>query len=93
MRIAKVVGKITLSSCHETFVGATLRLVAPCSLAEVSSKEPPKAEELVVWDELGAADGAFIAYSDGGEAAQPFRPNEKPVDAYLAAILDDVQLD
>ncbi|HMP05754.1 MAG TPA: EutN/CcmL family microcompartment protein, partial [Lacipirellulaceae bacterium] len=52
----------------------------------------PHAETLVVWDELGAAPGALIAVSEGGEAAQPFRPHLKPVDAYCAAILDNVHL-
>ncbi len=36
--------------------------------------------------------GALIAISEGGEAAQPFYPAQKPVDAYNAALLDDVQL-
>jgi microcompartment protein CcmK/EutM len=30
--------------------------------------------------------------SEGSEAAQPFRPQIKPVDAYVAAILDEVHL-
>jgi hypothetical protein len=35
----------------------------------------------------------LVSLSEGGEAAQPFRPLEKPVDAYLSAILDDVHID
>ena len=50
------------------------------------------AEELVVWDELGAGIGSRIALSDGAEAAQPFRPENKPVDAYNAAILDSIEI-
>jgi hypothetical protein len=30
--------------------------------------------------------------SEGGEASQPFRPAEKPVDAYASAILDEINL-
>jgi hypothetical protein len=33
-----------------------------------------------------------VTLSEGGEAAQPFRPLNKPVDAYNAAILDDIQV-
>jgi hypothetical protein len=33
MRIAKVVGTVTLNRCHSSFVGARLRLVVPLSLA------------------------------------------------------------
>ena len=52
----------------------------------------PAGEELVVYDELGAGQGSLIAISEGGEAAQPFYPNMKPVDAYNGAILDSVDV-
>jgi ethanolamine utilization protein EutN len=48
---------------------------------------------LVVWDDLGAGIGSHIAVSDGGEAAQPFRPDFKAVDAYCSAILDHLHID
>jgi microcompartment protein CcmK/EutM len=44
----------------------------------------------VVYDDLGAGPGSRIAFSEGGEAAQPFYPLDKPVDAYNAAILDTI---
>ncbi len=34
----------------------------------------------------------MIALSEGGEAAAAFYPEEKPVDAYSAAILDDIDI-
>ncbi|NCX98908.1 MAG: carbon dioxide concentrating mechanism protein CcmL, partial [Planctomycetia bacterium] len=34
--------------------------------------------------------GQLVAFSEGGEAAQPFRPADKPVDAYVAALLDRI---
>ena len=45
-----------------------------------------------MFDELGAGLGCRIAISEGGEAAQPFYPELKPVDAYNAAILDNVSI-
>jgi hypothetical protein len=33
-----------------------------------------------------------VAFSEGGEAAQPFRPHDKPVDAYIAALIDRLDL-
>jgi microcompartment protein CcmK/EutM len=92
MRIAKVVGTVTLSRCHESFVGARLRLVQPLSLAELRGERSPQADEIVVWDELASGLGDLIAVSEGGEAAQPFRPKDKAVDAYCSAILDTVDL-
>jgi ethanolamine utilization protein EutN len=91
MRIAKVVGTVTLNRCHPSFQGARLRLVAPQSLAELQGQQP-QAEEIVAWDDQGAGIGSLIAISEGAEASQPFRPDLKPVDAYAAAILDNVEL-
>jgi len=92
MRIAKVVGTVTLNRCHPSFTGARLRLVVPLSLAELRG-QPPQADEVVVWDDNAAGIGNLIAMSEGAEAAQPFRPELKPVDAYAAAILDNVEVD
>jgi microcompartment protein CcmK/EutM len=91
MRIAKVIGTVTLSRCHPSFNGARLRLVVPLSLAELKG-EAPQADEVVAWDDNGAGLGSLVAISEGAEAAQPFRPELKAVDAYAAAILDDVDL-
>lgn len=92
MRIAKVVGTVTLNRCHASFNGARLRLVVPLSLAELRGEEPPRAEEVVVWDDNAAGLGNLIAMSEGAEASQPFRPELKPVDAYASAILDEVNV-
>ena len=92
MRIARIVGTVTLNRRHESFAGATLKLARPLTLADLEGKTTPEAEELVVWDQLGAGIGELIALSEGAEAAQPFRPAVKPVDAYNAAILDSVEI-
>ena|SRR5436189_6440905 len=93
MRIAKVVGTVTLNRCHPSFNAARLRLVVPLSLAELRGERQPQADEMVVWDEHGAGVGSLIAVSEGAEATQPFRPDLKPVDAYASAILDEVNLE
>jgi len=92
MRIAKVIGTVTLNRCHPSFAGARLRLVAPLSLAELKGHQQPQAEELVAWDDNSAGLGNLIAVSEGAEATQPFRPDMKAVDAYATAILDEVNL-
>lgn len=93
MRIGQVLGTVTLSRSHPAFVGARLRLVVPLSLAELTSDRTPAGETIVVWDELGAGLGSHIAISEGPEAAQPFRPQVKPIDAYNSAILDQITID
>ncbi len=92
MRIARVFGSVTLNRVHPSFVGARLKLAVPLTLANLRGEEPETDEELVVWDALGAGDGSLIALSEGAEAAQPFRPEIKPVDAYAAAIIDRLDL-
>lgn len=92
MRIGEVIGTVTLNRCHPSFVGCRLKVTVPMSLQDLKTGQKPLAESLVVWDDLGAGIGSRIAISEGGEAAQPFRPIDKPVDAYNAALLDQIDL-
>jgi ethanolamine utilization protein EutN len=62
-------------------------------LANLAGQEDPQADTLVVWDELGGGHGSRIAMSEGPEASRPFIPEIKPVDAYNAAILDELDFD
>ena len=93
MQIAKVIGTVTLNRSHPSFRHASLKLALPMTLGNLMGSEPADADPIVVWDELGADVGSEIALSEGREAAQPFHPEIKPVDAYNAALLDDVVLD
>ena len=92
MRMAEVIGSVTLSRCHPTFIGCSLKLLVPLSLANLTRKSSATADELVGWDDLGAGIGDRIAISEGAEATQPFRPDVKPVDIYNAAILDEIDV-
>ena len=92
MRIAKIIGKVVLSRSHPTFEGANLRLAYPLSLENLDGTSDAEADTIVVWDELGCGNGSLIGLAEGPEAAQPFRPEIKPVDAYAAAILDNLNL-
>lgn len=92
MRIGEVIGTVTLNRTHPTLVGARLKIAVPMTLAELAENREPTGEELVVFDELGAGVGSQIAISEGGEAAQPFYPDLKPVDAYNAALLDAIDI-
>ncbi len=92
MRIAQVIGSVTLSRVHPNLHGGRFRLATPLTLEDLKSREPSENEAIVVYDELNAGNGQWIAISEGGEAAQPFYPEDKPLDAYNAAILDSVEL-
>jgi ethanolamine utilization protein EutN len=92
VRIGKVIGNLTLSRWHPTLVGACYRMVVPLTLDNLTDRAPADGEPIVVYDDRGAGVGTLIAISEGGEAAQPFYPAQKPIDAYTAAILDDIQI-
>ena len=94
MRIAKVIGNVTLSRCHPSFDGAQLKLAVPLSLENLLDEQTELRPEFeVVWDDLGAGNGNLIAMAEGPEACRPFRPEKKPVSAYNAAILDEVKVE
>src|SRR5262245_2044837 len=92
MRIGEVIGNVTLNRAHPSLAGATLKLAIPLTLEELAGDQTPQGESIVVYDELNAGTGNRIAFSEGAEAAQPFYPEVKPIDAYNGAILDDVQV-
>ena len=90
MRIAEVIGTVTLSRAHPSVIGFRWVLGVPFSLKALRESRPPDGEDLVIFDSLGAGNGNKIGFSEGGEAAAPFHPEKKPVDAYCACILDSV---
>jgi microcompartment protein CcmK/EutM len=93
MRIHKVIGSVTLSRCHSGYQSTRLLVTEPQEQATLTGQQPLESELVVVWDNLGAGIGNLIAVSDGAEAAQPFRPDLKAVDAYCSAILDEIHVD
>ena len=91
MRLGKTIGTGTLVEAHPSLRGGSLRLVVPLAAGDLAAGDGP-AEPLVAWDDLGAGDGQLVAFSEAGEAAQPFYPDEKPIDAYVAAIIDRLDI-
>ncbi|MDR2440058.1 MAG: EutN/CcmL family microcompartment protein [Planctomycetaceae bacterium] len=92
MRIGKVIGTLTLSKSHDSLRGSSWRIVVPVSESNLYENTEPESEELIVYDDLGTGSGELIAFTEGAEAAKPFFPSLKPVDAYNAAILDKIDL-
>jgi len=93
MRIAQVIGSITLSKPHPSLAGGRLLIAVPASLRALAHNRHSDGEEIIVWDDLGAGPGCWIGVSEGVEATMPFRPERKPLDAYSACLLDDLYLD
>jgi microcompartment protein CcmK/EutM len=90
MRIAQVIGTVTLSRAHPNLIGLRWIVGVPYSLKALSAGSRPDGEDLVIFDNLGAGNGQRICFSEGGEAAAPFYPDKKPIDAYCACLLDQI---
>ena len=90
MRIGEVIGTVTLSRVHPSLAGFRWLIGVPFSLKALEQDGPPDGEDVVMFDNLGAGNGSRVGFSEGGEAAAPFHPEKKPVDAYCACILDQV---
>lgn len=93
MRVGEVIGKVTLARCHPLVVGGTWLVAVPLTHAGLKGDEKGREEPIVVYDELGAGLGAMIGMSEGAEAGAPFHPDPKPLDAYNACILDEIEVD
>jgi ethanolamine utilization protein EutN len=92
MRIAEVIGTVTLSRWHPSVTGLRWVIGVPFSLQALKKGAPPDGEDVVIADVLGAGQGQKIGFSEGGEAAVPFLPEKKPVDAYGACIVDELTI-
>lgn len=91
MRIVEIIGNLTLSRAHPSLLGARWLIGLPFSLAGLT-RNVADGEDVVLYDDLGAAPGSLIGMSEGGEAAAPFIPAKIPIDAYCACLLDQIVL-
>ncbi|MEZ5275433.1 MAG: EutN/CcmL family microcompartment protein [Opitutaceae bacterium] len=92
MRLGHVIGKVTLNQREPSFQGGRFLLVQPLDRRQFSGADLlplPKANSLVVYDNLGAGQGDIIGYVEGAEATAPFT-HPIPIDAFNAAIIDTI---
>jgi ethanolamine utilization protein EutN len=93
MRLGIVRGHLTLTPAVESFHGRTLAIVEPVTMENLRARNGQGGgKALVAVDELGAAEGQMVAFTEGREAANPFWPKPVAVDAYLALIVDAVDV-
>ena len=92
MRIAEVIGTVTLSRGHPLIARHRWIIGVPYSLKALQNGAAPDGEDLVILDELGAGLGQKIGVSEGVEAVMPFHPKRKPIDAYCACLLDTISV-
>ena len=88
MRAGTVIGRVTLSVRAKSYIGERLLVTLPWR-RETFAGEKKYDPAIVVYDQLGANVGQQIGISEGREAACPF-PKPTPVDAYCAALVDEI---
>jgi ethanolamine utilization protein EutN len=88
MRIAEVIGRVTLSRFLPQLRGGRLLLAQPMPIEALLEGTSARGEDVVVYDNLGAGAGSLIGVSEGREAANPFGKTKTPIDAYCACLID-----
>ena len=91
MRIAEVIGRVTLSRFSPQLQGGRLLDRAADAADRTDRGAPARGEEVVLYDDLGAGAGSLIGLCEGREAANPFGKTKTPVDAYCACLIDQLQ--
>ncbi len=89
MRIGVVRGTVVLSAAIPEVRGIRLLVVEPVTSENLFKNDGSGGgKALIVADHLGPGIGQMIAFSEGGEAANPYWPKHVPVDAYCALIVN-----
>ena len=93
MRLGIVRGHLTLTPAVESYRGKTLVVLEPVTMENLRAKNGKGGgKSLIAVDELGAAKGQMVAFTEGREAANPFWPTPVPVDAYCSLIVDSIDV-
>jgi ethanolamine utilization protein EutN len=93
MRLGIARGHVTLNLAVESLRGRTLLIVEPVTRENLHAQNGSGGgKALVAVDLLGAAEGQMVAFTEGREAANPFWPDEVPIDACCALIVDSIDV-
>lgn len=87
MKLGKIVGTVVSSRKVPTLEGLRLHLVQDVSLAM-----EPRPVFVVAADAVGAGPGEVVLYASGSSARQTEATSERPVDAVIMAIVDQVEV-
>ena len=92
MRLGYVRGNVVLSLSVPALTGTRLLIVEPVNAANLAlGNGQGGGKALVVADQLSPGEGQLVGFVEGREAANPYWPNNAPVDAYCACIVQNVE--
>jgi carbon dioxide concentrating mechanism protein CcmL len=94
MRVAQVIGRVTLSVQDPAFTGGRWLMVNPLDAGQFNDacRNAPSLTvqpSLVTYDNLGAGEGDIVGIVEGAEATAPF-DFPIPIDAITVAIFDSL---
>jgi carbon dioxide concentrating mechanism protein CcmL len=94
VRVAQVIGRVTLNVQDPSFNGGRWLMCNPLDTEDLNSacdRQPPlsKQSSLVAYDNLGAGEGDIVGIVEGAEATAPF-DFPIPIDAITVAIFDSL---
>lgn len=94
MRVAHVIGRVTMSIQDPSFKGGRWLMVNPIDTEQFNdacNKAPAVTAQstLVTYDNLGAGMGDIVGFVEGAEATAPF-DFPIPIDAITVAIFDSL---
>jgi ethanolamine utilization protein EutN len=93
MRLGIVRGHVVLNPAVAAYRGKTLVVLEPVTMENLRAANGlGGGKTLVAIDELGAAEGQIVAFTEGREAANPFWPDAVAVDAYCSLIVDSIHI-
>ncbi len=87
MLLGKVVGTVVSSRKEPTLDGSTLLIVRGVDL-----EGKPTSTVVVAVDAVGAGVGEWVLYASGSSARQTESTKDRPVDAVIMAIVDQVEV-
>ena len=88
MNVGKVIGTVVASRKDPKLDGLTLLLVQQTDLTG-----SPKGSQVVAVDSVGAGVGEIVLYCSGSSARQTDATQNRPVDAVIMAIVDEIECD
>jgi microcompartment protein CcmK/EutM len=88
MVLGKVVGTVVSTRKEEELAGLKLLLVKACD-----ADGKPTGSTVVAVDAVGAGVGEVVLYASGSSARQTKVTKDRPVDATIMAIVDQVEID
>lgn len=88
MVLGKVIGTLVASKKEPTLEGVKLLVVRAC---DVDGK--PTGSTVIAVDAVGAGLGEVVLYCSGSSARQTVVTKDRPVDATIMAIVDEVVVD